>query len=273
MEDSKIGWTDNTKNFWLGCAKIHEGCRDCYAEHMMDTRFGRVNWGEHTPRVVTSPKNWKETLRWNRESDPDNPTVVFTNSLADMFENNRAQCLNHHQKKLYLGPGDEFLTADDPRIDETQSMPVRLTDVRGKAMKMIAECQNLRWVILTKRPADIPLCWPYRYVECERCHGALEHLKAVPKDAEGKTAESEMVACMCNHDRPGSMRELVAMPNVWICISISMQKHYDYMMSEFLVALERMRPFVGGLGLSIEPQIEHIDLRIPEIIQQHSTRS
>lgn len=38
-EHSKIEWTDHTFNPWMGCARVSEGCRHCYAEEMMDHRL------------------------------------------------------------------------------------------------------------------------------------------------------------------------------------------------------------------------------------------
>ena len=34
-EDSKIGWTDHTQNFWWGCNKVSEECRFCYIATIM----------------------------------------------------------------------------------------------------------------------------------------------------------------------------------------------------------------------------------------------
>jgi hypothetical protein len=44
-EHTKIQWADHTFNGWLGCQKVHEGCKNCYAEALMDLRYGRVRWG------------------------------------------------------------------------------------------------------------------------------------------------------------------------------------------------------------------------------------
>jgi protein gp37 len=47
MEDSKIEWTDHTFNPWIGCQGVSPGCDHCYAETMMDHRYGKVEWGPH----------------------------------------------------------------------------------------------------------------------------------------------------------------------------------------------------------------------------------
>ncbi|MBX7220363.1 MAG: phage Gp37/Gp68 family protein, partial [Blastocatellia bacterium] len=31
-ENTKIEWAHHTFNPWVGCAKVSEGCRNCYAE-------------------------------------------------------------------------------------------------------------------------------------------------------------------------------------------------------------------------------------------------
>lgn len=44
-ENSKIEWTDHTFNPWIGCQHVSPGCDHCYAEAMMDRRYGKVNGG------------------------------------------------------------------------------------------------------------------------------------------------------------------------------------------------------------------------------------
>src|SRR6185295_19980812 len=64
-ENSKIEWTHHTFNPWIGCAKVSAGCKNCYAETMMDQRYGRVKWGVNGTRSVTGDAYWKQPLRWN----------------------------------------------------------------------------------------------------------------------------------------------------------------------------------------------------------------
>ena len=61
-ENTKIQWADHTFNPWLGCAKVNEGCKFCYAEALMDKRYGRVQWGPNGTRSRT--KTWGQPLRW-----------------------------------------------------------------------------------------------------------------------------------------------------------------------------------------------------------------
>lgn len=86
-ENSKIEWTDHTFNPWIGCAKVSPGCAHCYAEAMMDTQYGKVQWGEQGTRLRTSAANWKKPEKWNRDAARDGVRRrVFCASLADVFE-------------------------------------------------------------------------------------------------------------------------------------------------------------------------------------------
>lgn len=125
MQNSAIEWTHHTFNPWLGCTKVSPGCANCYAETLMDTRYGRVKWGKGNPRQRTSESNWKQPLRWNKQANGTRQRV-FCASLADVFDQE---------------------VSDDWRDD---------------LFNLIYECQNLDWLILTKRPEaarDFLLGW------------------------------------------------------------------------------------------------------------------
>lgn len=86
--DSKIEWTDHTFNPWFGCTKISPACDGCYAENLMDHRYGRVTWGAGEDRVRSAPANWRKPLAWDRAAAvAEDPTYVFCASLADVFDN------------------------------------------------------------------------------------------------------------------------------------------------------------------------------------------
>ena len=87
-EKTLISWCDHTFNPWFGCTKVSPACDGCYAEALMDKRYGRVEWGAGNDRVRTSASNWREPIRWNRiaEAAGTRP-FVFCASLADVFDN------------------------------------------------------------------------------------------------------------------------------------------------------------------------------------------
>ena len=92
MENSKIEWTDHTSNPWIGCQHVSPGCDHCYAEAMMDHRYGKVKWGPHAPRKRTSEAYWKNPIKWNTKArafkrEYGHRPRVFCASLADVFDN------------------------------------------------------------------------------------------------------------------------------------------------------------------------------------------
>jgi protein gp37 len=87
-ENSKIEWTDHTWNPWIGCAKVGAPCDNCYAENLMDRRYGRVRWGPHGQRIRTSPSTWAMLRKWNRTaSKTGTKPFVFSLSLGDIWDN------------------------------------------------------------------------------------------------------------------------------------------------------------------------------------------
>lgn len=93
MAETKIEWADFTFNAWIGCTKVSPACDGCYAENLMDLRYGRVKWGPGEDRKRTAPANWRKPLAWDKAAhlrkvvgDRDD-TYVFCSSLADVFDN------------------------------------------------------------------------------------------------------------------------------------------------------------------------------------------
>lgn len=112
-----IDITTSTRTF------IAEGLvtHNCYAEDMMDKRYGKVEWGVDGTRVRTSAANWKKPLAWDKQAQAAGKRLrVFTASLSDFFEG---------------------------RAD--------LAPWRAEALAIISQCKNLTWLILTKRPAKV----------------------------------------------------------------------------------------------------------------------
>jgi len=125
MEYSKIEWTNNTFNPWIGCQKVSPGCDHCYAEAMMDHRYGKVEWGPHGERKRTSDANWKLPLRWGRKArETGTRQRVFCASLADVWDN---QVPNEWRADLF---------------------------------QLIAATPALDWQLLTKRPENISKMLP-----------------------------------------------------------------------------------------------------------------
>lgn len=120
-ETTAISWCDHTFNPWIGCMKVSPACDGCYAEAMMDKRYGRVQWGAPGQgagtRVRTSAGYWRQPHRWNKWLEADGQRrFVFCSSLADVFDN---------------------------------QIPAQW---RADLFETIRATPNLVWLLLTKRP-------------------------------------------------------------------------------------------------------------------------
>lgn len=90
-ETTGISWCDHTVNYWLGCHEVGPGCDNCYARHLVETRFKRATWGVKTERVRTSAALRGKAATWNNRAQDflakhGHLPRVFVNSLSDVFD-------------------------------------------------------------------------------------------------------------------------------------------------------------------------------------------
>lgn len=128
-EETKIEWCDHTFNPWIGCTRVSPGCQNCYAERQNGFyKWNGGTWGPGAPRQVTSDANWAKLQQWNRKAAKDGVRRrVFCASLADVFD------------------------CEAP------------AGAREKLFTILEVCQNLEFLLLTKRPenwlAMLPGSW------------------------------------------------------------------------------------------------------------------
>ena len=79
-ENSKIGWTDHTMNFWWGCHKVSTECQRCYIDGIM-RRAGREPFNGPMRTV-----DWSKPAKWNRQAETLGRRLrIFTCSMSDFF--------------------------------------------------------------------------------------------------------------------------------------------------------------------------------------------
>lgn len=121
--NSKIEWTDHTWNPVVGCTKVSPACDNCYAEAWAKRTGQSQLW--NGARRRTSAANWRQPLKWDRDAARDGVRRrVFCASLADVFDN---------------------------QWD---------SDWREAMWRVIDQCRNLDWLLLTKRPQNIAKMLP-----------------------------------------------------------------------------------------------------------------
>jgi protein gp37 len=86
-QKTKIEWTDATWNPVVGCRRVSEGCRNCYAKALHDKRHEAYLAGKRMPAQYSMPFEQVQLmserldlpLRWRT------PRRIFVNSMSDLF--------------------------------------------------------------------------------------------------------------------------------------------------------------------------------------------
>lgn len=157
-ENSKIEWTTHTWNCWIGCSRVHEGCRHCYAESDMDNRRGRVAWGPHGTRSATSYDYWRKPRKWNRNAECNCGAAgsggqqcdfckgrcqrprVFCASLADVFEDFSGQVIDAKKQPLWFDTLRDRDCEGIPiwsTVEEGERVPLTLDILRAELFKIM----------------------------------------------------------------------------------------------------------------------------------------
>ena len=221
-ENSKIEWTDSTWNPWIGCTKVSPGCANCYAETLMDTRYGRVKWGKGNPRSRTSESNWKLPLRWN---DTAICNECGEHSKIARIAGNLGKCPVCH-KDAMRRPRVFCSSLADWLDDE---VPVEwLADL----LALIHATPNLDWLLLTKRPQN----WGHRV------NYSAAYLLAA------KLPAGEWAAQWTTGHHPS---------NIWIGTTVEDQARADLRIPELVQIPAKVRflscePLLGPVNLKLE---------------------
>lgn len=246
MGKTTISWCDFTFNGFIGCSKVKDSpaCNNCYAAEMDAKRFSKTlgggtkenpisHWGPGAPRYRTSESAWKAPYAWNRHGEwfGDCIWCGYTGPNEDRIARcgrcSRADLYNHRKPRVFS------LSLGDWLDDE---VPIEwLADM----LKVIHDCQNLTWLLLTKRPAN----WKSRLDAC------------LDAPAKGQWSLGRQTAEFIDDWIKG-----IAPRNVHIGITAEDQFNYDRRLPHFLEIPATSR------FLSIEPMCGKIALSLNGIV-------
>jgi protein gp37 len=127
--ETKISWCDHTFNPWWGCTPVSAGCEECYAAAQAK-RWGWNVFGGNQRRFF-GDGHWNEPLQWNVDAKAEGiRRRVFSGSMCDVFEN----------------------LAD-------------LEVPRDRLFNLIEKTPDLDWLLVTKRPENIPELVPQAWMD------------------------------------------------------------------------------------------------------------
>lgn len=230
-QNTEISWTHHTFNAWIGCDKVSPGCKYCYAEADMDTRRGRVRWGQGQPRSRT--KTESQVRRWNRWVEQG-----LCGACGHTREWHREGPCHRVKGRSLTGklcPCDGFV--EKPRVFSAslsdwldEEVPIEWLQ---SLLTLIAETPHLTWLLLTKRPEN----WETRIGDA-----------CAFDDPDGET-DPPPGACLAadwlNGDPP---------PNVWLGVTVENQELADLRIPQ-LIEIPALVKF-----LSLEPLLGPVDL-------------
>lgn len=160
-ENTKIEWCNHTFNAWRGCEQVSPACDNCYAMRMARRNPKLLGkWGsleQGGTRILASPEQWKTLKRWNDRAEKKGVReLVFVNSISDVFED--------WQGPMHFGNGrdvnrceycDNLVEGDESPCCNRTTVMATMQDVRQLLWSHIGYCENLTFLLLTKRPQNI----------------------------------------------------------------------------------------------------------------------
>jgi len=162
-KNSAIEWTDATLNFWMGCTKVSQGCKNCYM-FRDQIRYGHdpTELRRAKDKTFYAPLNWKE------------PMKIFTCSWSDFFhEDVPNQWLDDAWNVIRKCPQHTFMILTKRPNVAKYSMPEDWGDGWPNVwLGVSVENQDNEWriVALEEIPAKI------KFVSSEPLLGPLSNL-------------------------------------------------------------------------------------------------
>lgn len=232
-EGTKIQWADDTWNPWRGCTKVSPGCKNCYAEISTPNRADRAKglemWGKGSPRIRA--KDFDAPLRWNKRPWVCDVHGNFFCSHQEVNKLGEPLCpicpdtTLHRRRVFSLSLGDWL---DD-------EVPIEwLADM----LDVIRQCQNLDFLLLTKRP--------------ENCLPRLRDALNFHEERIGITTSRPLTVWLHNwiggHEVP---------PNIWLGVSVEDQTRADERIPKLLEVPAKVRfisyePALGPVSFADE---------------------
>lgn len=172
-EQTSIEWCHHTLNIFRGCAKVHVGCTNCYAEKNVGVKMNGITWGEvwqGGQRVVMADSGWEAPFKWARAAGRDGMRRrVFCSSLADVLEVPEMppfQCLTTERRERVNAVRKDLDGARARLWDTIRKTAAMDLDYPGPTATprwerhldpyagIREDAPGLDWMLLTKRPEN-----------------------------------------------------------------------------------------------------------------------
>lgn len=143
-EKTNIQWCDSTINFWSGCTKASDGCKNCYAEERDKRHLQEPvsHWGKGAPRLK-SKSAVKQALTMNRKPwICDECGEALAHRTVSLKNSDCLHLKSFHRRKIFS------LSLGDWLDDE---VPIEWL---AEMLDTIRQCSDVTWILCTKRPEN-----------------------------------------------------------------------------------------------------------------------
>lgn len=236
---SEIEWTDATWNPMVGCSKVSPGCRECYAEtwaaQMVLRLRGLVAKGAASERTLSTLAAYERVVAMD---DAGNPLPRWSGEVG-LIPHKLAEPLSWRKPRMV------FVNSMSDLFHE--SVPFEYVDA---VFGVMAACPQHTFQVLTKRPERAAefFAWADRVVR-GRVAAGEDHAGA---------RSNFLHSCVWGAGVRGfesAWVEDMALPNVWLGVSVENQAQADARIPQLLRLPAAVR-FV-----SAEPLLGPVDLR------------
>lgn len=168
MAQSSIEWTERTWNPTVGCTKISQGCKFCYADimHRRLTAMGQEKYSEK----FTTVKPWPADLAI--PLDRKKPTVWFVNSMSDLFHEDLPLTYIQQVFEVMNRCPQHTFQVLTKRADRMYQFSHELTWTPNIWMGVSVEDERALWRIEFLRGCDAKV----KFLSCEPLIGPLGNL-------------------------------------------------------------------------------------------------
>ena len=238
--NTKIEWTDSTWNPLIGCSRVSEGCRNCYAERQAH-RFQHLDSYSYTTHTVNGHPAWtgKVNLAEKHLLDPLKwgPVRLHGPKCGKTSLGKQAACTCWGEEKYATRPRRIFVNSMSDLFHP--SVPDEWID---RIFAVMALCPQHIFQVLTKRPERM-----------------LAYLKQVREERDMQ----RWVNAALGFENVGSVLSSAEswqwpLPNVWLGVSVENQAAADERIPLLLQTPAAVRfvscePLLGPVDLSCVP--------------------
>lgn len=240
---SNIEWTDSTWNPVVGCTKVSEGCRNCYAMVMAQRVAAAGDALVCTGVPQMSPKQWAYRNVVKRDGK-DKPLPQWNNKVVCIEEALTEPLKWRKPRRVFVNSMSDLFHED---------VPFEFID---KVFAVMALAPQHTFQVLTKRPGRMVEYFGIQPEGTTRPYHVLNQMYQVALESGSGTPVATLYNKMQRtYHEDGTRSGFWPLPNVWLGVSVEDQAAADARVPLLLQVPTAVR------FLSVEPMLGSVTFR------------